>query len=177
MNRKQLFHGEGDYEQFESILMEYKSRYGISIYHYCYMTNHVHLLIYSEDVESMSKFSQYVQRRYAYYYCSKHKWNGSVFGERYKSHRIDKESYLLECGRYIERNPVKAKMAKKPEQYYYSSYHYYVVGRGSRLITPSPAYRGLGRNDKQRRELYKRHVNEVRIQEEMVERGILPKED
>lgn len=177
MNRKKLFHSEKDYEFFEGLLLKYKAEYGIRIYHYCYMSNHVHLLVYASDLEDLAGFSQYVQRRYAYYYCGEYKWNGSVFQRRYKSFAIDRESYLLECARYIERNPVKAKMAKRPEQYYYSSYHYYVKGRQSELLTQSPGYLGLGREETQRRRLYEKYVSETRVQEEMIQRGIVFDDD
>ena len=73
MNKKDLFHRQGDYERFRELILEYKTAFSIAIYHYCFMTNHVHLLVQSEDLQSLSLFSHYVQRRYAYYYCGKYK--------------------------------------------------------------------------------------------------------
>lgn len=68
MNKKQLFHHAADYSIFESFIKEYQSQYHLKIYHYCYMTNHVHMLIDAPSLEDLSSFSHYVQRRYAYYY-------------------------------------------------------------------------------------------------------------
>jgi putative transposase len=177
LNRKQLFHQKNDYEHFEVLLREYIGKFGITVYHYCYMSNHVHLLIKANDLKDLAGFSHYVQRRYAYYYCKEHQWNGGVFQRRYRSHGIEEESYLLECGRYIERNPLKAKVVKRPEQYGYSSYHYYARGQSSPLITPSPAYLALSQDAKQRKALYVRYITETRIQEEMAERGLILKND
>ncbi len=172
MNRKKLFHKAKDYRCFEDLLLEYKAVYDIKVYHYCYMSNHVHLLVKANDLESLAGFSQYVQRRYAYRYCGEYKWNGSVFQRGYKSFVIDKEAYLLECARYIERNPIKAKMVENVGDYCYSSYNYYAEGEAALLITPSPAFISLGSDVRCRQALYKKYVTEIRVQEEMLERGI-----
>src|SRR3989339_1345623 len=114
MNKRKIFHHGEDIVQFFSLMKEYQKENGILIYHYCLMTNHVHMLVWAGKMELLSRFSHYVQRRYAYYYCKKYKWTGSVFQRGYKSFVIDRDEYLLECGRYIERNPVRAKMVKAP---------------------------------------------------------------
>ena len=108
MNKKCLFHDDDDYFRFQDLILEYRDTCQIKIYHYCFMTNHIHMLLKAETLEELARFSHYVQRRYAYYYCGKYQWNGSVFRQGYKSLVIDRDEYLLECGRYIERNPVKA---------------------------------------------------------------------
>ncbi len=97
MNKKYLFHDGEDYEYFKKLLVEYKQVCLMTIYHYCLMTNHVHLLLHAEELEELSRFSHYVQRRYAYYYCGKYKWSGSVFQRGYRSMVIDRDEYLLEC--------------------------------------------------------------------------------
>lgn len=173
MGKKALFHQAKDYEFFKEMGKLYAVEGGLSIYHYCLMTNHVHLLLHGPEKSKISRFSHFVQRRYAYYYCKEHKHNGSVFRRGYKSLVIDREEYLLECGRYIERNPVRAGMVERPEDYEYSSYRYYAKCERDDLLTPSPAYLGLAEDADLRRELYVRHVNESRIYEEMKERGLL----
>jgi putative transposase len=80
---------------------------------------------------------------------------------------------LLECGRYIERNPVRVGLVRSAEGYEYSSYHYYAEGKEDNLLTASPAYLGLSEDPKQRRRLYARHVSERRIYEEMKEQNLL----
>lgn len=143
MNKKHLFHKPADYRRLRELIVEYQKVFFAAIYHYCFMTNHVHMLIHSEGIESLSRFSHFVQRRYAYYYCEQYKWTGSVFQRGYRSFSIDRDEYLLECGRYIERNPIKAKLVENPEEYAHSSFRYYGRGEGDDLVTPSPAYLGL----------------------------------
>lgn len=128
IHKKDLFHRPEDYGHFKKLLKEYKESFEIVVYHYCLMKNHAHLLIYSPSLENMAKFSQLVQRRYAYYYCGKYHWIGNVFQRGYRSFLVDKDSYLLECGRYIERNPVKAHIVQDPTSYPYSSFLHYAMG-------------------------------------------------
>ena len=101
------------------------------------------MLLKADSLEALADFSHYVQRRYAYSYCGKYKWNGSVFRQGYKSLPIEREEYLLECGRYIERNPVKAKMVSEAGEYAFSSYRYYANGEVDRMVECSPAFIGL----------------------------------
>ena len=173
MNRKKLFYVHEDFQKFRELLLEYKALHKIEIYHYCFMSNHVHLLIWAKKIDHVSSFSHFVQRRYAYYYCEKYKRTGSAFQRRYRSIPIDREEYLLECGRYIERNPIKAKIVKRAEEYPYSSFKYYAFGEEDNLISESPAFEALSENIKQRREIYDDYVHKLRIQEEMFARGLL----
>ena len=173
MNKRKLFHGDGDYERFLELLREYKDQYGVLVFHYCMMTNHVHLLLKTLALENLSQFSHYVQRRYAYYYCEAYKRTGSVFQRGFRSFCIDKDSYLLECGRYIERNPVRAKLVKRSEDHVYTSYRFYSQGEGNDLLTPSPAYLGLSCQQEQRERIYADYVCQERIQEEMMAKGLL----
>ena len=143
------------------------------MHHYCLMTNHIHMLIHADPIESLFQFSHYIQRRYAYYYCKTYKWKGQVFQRMYRSIPIDKEAYLLECGRYIERNPVRAKMVEKPEQYLHSSARFYTCNDKNKLLDPSPAYQALAGSPKEREEVYKEYVSENRPYEELVEQAIL----
>jgi putative transposase len=171
-NKKDLFHDTKDFRSFEDLLFEYKSEYSILIYHYCLMSNHVHMLVHAEDLDALAGFSHYVQRRYAYYYCKRYGWNGCVFQKGYKSLVIDREEYLLECGRYIERNPLRSRIVKTVEDYLFSSFQYYSKGESDKLLTPSPAFLVLSGNNIERRIIYSRRVKETRIQEEMAAKGL-----
>ena len=174
ITKKDLFHKAPDYGFFVKLLKEYKTIYDIQIYHYCLMTNHVHLLISAPSTYELSKFSQYVQRRYAYYYSKTYHWGGGIFQGRYKSLPVDKDTYLLECGRYIERNPLKAGLAEDPGAYPYSSHRYYAYGEENVLISPSPAYLANSSFPYERQVMYRRYVIEPRIQEIVENAGKLP---
>ena len=82
---------------------------------------------------------------------------------------IDSENYLLTCMRYIELNPVRARMVSHPSGYPWSSYHHNAQGQTDELITPYLEYRRLGRTDQERqaayRQLFKHHISERDINE------------
>ncbi len=173
VNQKKLFHFKDDFKAFLDLVQQYKERFDVSLFHYCLMTNHSHLLIKSQDIQALFHFSYYVQRRYAYYYCKAHKWRGQVFQRMYKSIPIDKDTYLLECGRYIERNPLRAKLVKSAEQWPYSSYSFYAIGRKNDLITESPAYLEIASESIQRQALYREYVNQERAYENIVDQALI----
>jgi len=77
-------------------------------------------------------------------------WEG-----RFKSCVVDAENYLLTCMRYIELNPVRAKMVSSPEGYRWSSYHANGVGKKIDLCTPHEVYTGLGKTMPIRIEAYR----------------------
>lgn len=173
MNKRRLFHEREDYGCFFDLVYEYAREEGIEVYHYCLMTNHAHFLLKTMELKHLSRFAHYVQRRYAYSYCKKYKKCGSVFQRGYRSFCVDKDSYLLECGRYIERNPVRAKIVGHPGDYLYTSYRFYAQGEKNDLLTASPAYLGLSPLPVKRESMYDDYVCRVRIQDEMIERGLL----
>lgn len=165
VNKKHLFHCRDDYEYYLCLLKEYSERLAIKIYHYCLMPNHTHLLIQVDDVTSLSRFGHFVQRRYAYYYCKNHHWSEQVFRKRFISLPVEDDQYLLECGRYIERNPLKTKLCSDPKDYPYTSYSFYGHNKPNVLITSSPAYLGLSPRQEERAVIYQNYVMQPRIQE------------
>lgn len=158
VNKKKIFHRPEDFTFYKLLLGEYKLEFDIKIIHYCLMSNHTHLVVYSPDVTLLGRLAHFLQRRYAYYYCKTYKWQEQVFRNRYLSLPIEKDSYLMECGRYIERNPLEANLVSDLKDYEHSSYHYYALGREDRLVTESPFYEDLGRTREERALVYRYNV-------------------
>ena len=94
-------------------------------------------------------------RAYVYYYHHKYQSSGHLWQGRFKTQPIEKEHYLLSCGRYIERNPVKAKMIDFAEDYPYSSAAFYVYGKQDGLTKEDPALETFGKEPIQQRQSYK----------------------
>ena len=80
---------------------------------------------------------------------------------------------MLDCGRYIERNPVRAKMVKNPADWKYSSYGTYAYGQKNDLVSPSIAYEALANNSQDRCRLYRDHVEATRPYEGIIDREII----
>jgi putative transposase len=172
LNKKKVFHRKSDFETFLELIKEHKDVCGVEIYHYCLMTNHIHLLIKTENVPSLSKFSHFLLRRYAYYYCKTHRWRGQVFTRMYRSVPIHNEEYLLECGRYIERNPVRANLTERLDDWPYCSYRYYAQGAANKLITPSPSFLAMGNTKNKRQKNYRDYVGQERFYEALIDKEL-----
>lgn len=77
---------------------------------------------------------------------------------------MDDEKYLLECGRYIERNPLKAQLAFRAQDYLYSSFREYASDYRNGVVDPSPAYLGLDDRQEVRQRMYEHYVNTDRLE-------------
>ncbi len=119
------------------------------------MTNHVYLLASPELETSISKTMQSVGRRYVQYFNHTYSRTGTLWEGRYKATVIDSEQYLLTCMRYIELNPVRSGMVKKPKEYPWSSYAVNAEGKTSKLIKAHPIYRKLGKSKEERQTAYR----------------------
>ena len=157
-DRRMLFNEEADFRFFLSLIAEAKRKFPAEIYHYCLMTNHFHLLLRIQRGLDLPRLMHHLQLGYARYFKKKYGFVGHVFQERFRSPRIPEESYYLQCGRYIERNPVKAHLVKEPWEYPHSSAAFYAWGNSDPLITPDLYFEELGASDEERRKNYRQFV-------------------
>ncbi len=165
VNKKKIFHKDEDRAFYKGLLKEYSEKFGVAVFHYCFMANHTHLLLKADELSALSRFGHFIQRRYAYYYCKTHNWSEQVFRSRFLSLPIESDAYLLECGRYIERNPLDTGLIKDLKDFSYSSFNYYAFGRKDDLVTESPLYRSMGMNKPERRSAYRFYVSQPREKE------------
>jgi hypothetical protein len=112
----------------------YLEVYEVAILHYCLMPNHVHLLVQVEKAAHLPKFMQGILQVYAHHFKKQYEEVGFVFQNRYKSNLIENDSYLLECGRYIERNPLRAMLTEDLFTYPWSSFSFYAKGIDDGII-------------------------------------------
>ena len=144
-NAKQcLFFEDWDYYQFICLLKKYKEKFGIKLYHYVLMPNHIHLLLEPTLPNSLSPFMQGLTLAYAQEFNQKKKRIGHVWQGRFKNIPITNDPYFLRCGQYIELNPVRANMVSDPIDYSWSSYATYTTGIPDPVIDLSPLYLALG---------------------------------
>ncbi len=126
--RKKIFLGDGDRKKFLGILEDYHDRYGILIHSFVLMDNHYHLVLETPK-GNLLKVMHGLNGGYTGYFNRKYERSGHLFQGRYKGIIIDKDSYLIPLSRYVHMNPVRARVAERPEQYRWSSYSGY-IGRG-----------------------------------------------
>lgn len=171
-NRHVCFAAMEDYGAYVNWLKEYSIKYAVDIHAWVLMTNHVHLLCTPQRDGAVSLMMQSVGRRYVQYFNYQYQRSGTLWEGRYKSCLVQAEQYLIEVYRYIEMNPVRAKMVKDPGEYAWSSYQVNALGKDSDLCTPHPEYLRLGETKRERLENYQAllayHVegellNEIRL--------------
>jgi len=125
-----IFFSDGDRNSFIRVMEE--SVYDtFKIYCFCLMRNHVHLLVYSENISDDIKN---IASRYAMLCNSKYSLIGHFFQGRFRSEAVEDDEYFFNCVRYILKNPIKAKITDSID-YKWNSYVYYFSGRDDSFVT------------------------------------------
>jgi len=154
-NRQSVFFTEADYAHYRDWLTAAAAEYGCAIHGYVLMTNHVHLLATPHTPESLPRTMQALGRRYVRYVNSIHGRTGTLWEGRYRAAPIDSEAHFLACCRYIELNPVRARMVRHPRDYRWSSYRAHAHGAGDALVSDHDLYHRLGANQVARQTAYR----------------------
>jgi putative transposase len=123
--RRDLFRDDRDRKKYLSLLAERVPRFGVRVYAYCLMSNHVHVAIQTGS-QPLSRLMKSLQTSYAQYFNLRHRRVGSLFAGRYKAFVVDEERYFLTLLRYIHLNPVQAGLCGRPEEYRWSSHRSYL---------------------------------------------------
>ncbi|MBU1852945.1 MAG: transposase [Candidatus Omnitrophica bacterium] len=120
-NKQAVFFDDDDRVVYLELLRKYSSRCNCEVCVYCLMKNHIHSIITPFLDNSLSKMMQKISLIFTQYSNKKYKKTGRLWECRYYSSIIEKEEYLWAVSRYIERNPVRAKLVSKPYEYRWST--------------------------------------------------------
>ncbi len=142
--------------------MHYVHKYEIQVYNYCIMPNHFHLLVKIGASCNLSRAMKSICQSYAHFHKKKYNRVGYLFQNRYKSIPVERDEYLLECARYIERNPLRAGLISDLSEYPWSSYHFYAHVKEDNLITSNPMYYTFGLTPQKARWEYKKYLLSTR---------------
>ena len=162
-NQNEVFKSDVDYYYYLKLLKKYKNELPFDLYHYCLMPNHVHLLIKTRKSDDFSLFMKKINLAYYHYYHRKYGWVGHFWQDRFRSQPVGKDDYFIQCGKYIEFNPMRAGIVRKPEEYGFSSYNYYAFGEGDDLLAEDIFYEELGRNSKEKQINYQKMMIEEMV--------------
>jgi len=127
-NRENVFFEKEDRTKYLSLLNKYAFKWNAPIMAYCLMSNHIHLLTKPLSEESLFKMMQGLTLCYTQYINRMYGRTGRLWESRYHSCIVDHDKYLWAVARYIEQNPVRAKMVERAEDYSYSSARAHVNG-------------------------------------------------
>jgi putative transposase len=165
-NREPIFREKEDFEKYLELCRRYKDQYGFKLYHWVLMDNHIHLLMETKPNGSLSKIMQGINLAYAIWFNRKNGKVGHLWQDRFRSSVIEKEPYLLECGRYIERNPLRAGRVKDVKEYRWSSFRVYGYGKEDGITDRHDLYEAMGGERSQRQKAYREYVGLNRDKEE-----------
>lgn len=153
-SKKVIFYDEQDYEHFCNILKKYIAMFSLRIYHWVIMPTHYHLLLELVDPEKLSRAIAGISLAYTKYFHKRYKGCGYLWQGRFQSKPVQKENYMLSCGRYIDYNPVKDKIVTVASDYTYGSARFYCLGIDDGITTTDPMYEDLGTEKARRQEAY-----------------------
>src|SRR5437867_3469539 len=140
--RANVFLDDQDRRVFLRLLRETSERHSLRHFSYCLMTNHFHLISTPSESRSLAWTMRDLLGPYASYFNQKHGLSGRLWQGRFFSSVLD-ESHFWAAVRYVERNPVRAGMVKRAEDYRWSSAPAHCRLRGDPLLAPLPNDGGL----------------------------------
>ena len=156
----------------------FKEKQKIDIISFCVMENHVHIIIYTEDINELTIFMRKLNTTYAINYNKEEKRVGYVFRNRFECKEIYNQDYLTKCIKYVHMNPVKAGIVRLEKEYKYSSYNDYINKKG--IITKEiiqkifnskynylKEFLKIEYDEKLFKELEKEEITEEKVQEEI----------
>ena len=132
-----VFFSDEDKAEYLKHISEQGDRFGVSYIAWCLMTNHVHLIAIPQEENSLALGIGEAHRRYTRSINFREGWRGHLWQGRFASYVMD-EHYLLSCIRYIERNPVRAKLAAHPAEWRWSSARAHIDGATDGIVNVSP---------------------------------------
>ena len=170
--KQEIFHEPTDFDKYLHLLARYKEKFGFKMYHFCLMPTHPHLLWQITKAKTLSKAMQGITLSYTRFHHAKYEKVGYLWQGRFKSRIIEMEEYLMNCGAYIERNPVRAGIVTEPGQWKWSSFRFYAYGEPMRvpligpggvkkwidLIDEDPFYQGFGGSVAEQQKNYREFV-------------------
>ena len=118
--RQVVFEEDQDYLKYLALIKEYGERYGLKLWAYCLMSNHVHFITVPSYKDSLSMAFKQAHMRYSQYFNEKKKQSGHLWQGRFFSCCLD-EPHLFAAVSYVENNPVRAGFVEKAEDYCWSS--------------------------------------------------------
>ena len=134
--RNEVFKSVEDYEEFIELLIESLKRVDISLYSFCLMPNHFHILIKAEKATQMSEWMRWLMTSQVRRYHKRNNTSGHLWQGRYKCFPVQKNQYFEIVMRYIERNPLRAKLVRKIEKWKWSSLYIRLRKKKGILKTP-----------------------------------------
>ena len=156
-HQQAIFVVESDRRLLNTIVARVLESTGSRLHAYCWMTNHLHLLMQVHE-QPLAVPMRAIASEFARAMQEKLATTGHYFERRYHARLVDADSYFLRLLRYIHLNPVSACMVKRPELFAWSSHHVYSGARNEPWVTTDFGLRMFGQNRRSAIAAYLRFV-------------------
>lgn len=160
-NRLPCFLDDQDRLRYLALLRECLDATGCRLHAYVLMDNHVHMLLTPPECGATARLMQKLGRTYVSRFNAQHGRTGTLWEGRYKACLVDSERYVLRCARYIDLNPVRARIVEDPAAYRWSSCAALCGQRTDALLAFHPAQAALGTTDNERARVYRGLLEEA----------------
>ena len=157
-HRQKLFALDADRFLLNAIVEFALQKYAARLHAYCWMTNHIHMLVQVGD-EPLTALMRHIAAGYARAFQRKLETTGHLFERRYHAILVDADCYLLELLRYIHLNPVRAGIARAPQEYRWSSHHAYIGAPTDSFVTTGFALNLFSRDHARAMNAYRVFMN------------------
>ncbi len=132
-NRRQpTFFSDADFHLYKKLLAECCAKAGTKIMAWCLMPNHVHLILVPNHEDGLRAALGETHRRYTWLINAREGWRGHLWQERFASCPMD-EAHTAAALRYVELNPVRAKLVENAEDWRWSSARAHLYGEHDNL--------------------------------------------
>lgn len=121
-----IFHEEADYYIFRKLMFDCAKRYQASIYTYCMMDNHVHILL---KCKNLSEYMRDLSGSYSKIYTSRYAVEGHLYQDRFYSAPVESEAYFFYALRYILHNPEAAGICQWQNYKYSNAKDFLYIGQ------------------------------------------------
>ena len=135
--RQQTFFCDADYRAYLELMAEWCATWQVEIWSYCLMPNHIHLIAVPGSEKGLRQAIGEAHRRYTRRVNFRERWRGHLWQGRFASFVMD-EPYLVAAARYVELNPVRAKLVAEPATFRWSSASAHVNGLDDMLVKVRP---------------------------------------
>lgn len=135
--RGEVFFSDDDYALYRDLLAEACARANVSVWAYCLMPNHVHLILTPSTPDGLARALGKAHRRYSAFVNARLRVTGHLFQSRFGSVAMD-EDHLMQAARYVALNPVRARLTARAADWRWSSVRAHLAARGDGLVDVEP---------------------------------------
>jgi putative transposase len=123
VRRQAIFTTAEDFVRFQDLIVDARTRTSLPIHSYCLMSNHFHFVVRPETDNQLPLFMKWLCGTHARRFnrLQSNEGGGAVYQARYRAFPVQTDAHFLKVCRYVERNPVRAGLVARAEEWPWSS--------------------------------------------------------